>query len=360
MLSHKTIRITLFLLSIFFLSPFYSKCQEQNFKVKVHFSDSLVNCLGFGEAYWYSFKPLHAAKIKTDSSFNHNNDFFIEGTTLYPTAIRIYPEDHSKYFNKLIFIDTGYQVITVVKKDSSVIIQSNTPIEKEHRKFLMRMGIKTIDDKIDGEKLLSYVKQNPKSYVALFAIINQAFNYPYQPVFRQINKAFDKSITETKAFRYYQDRYIPKIVNSKDSNLLGTGIDGKKLTLSAFRGKNFVLLDFWATWCVPCRQMTPHLKELYQKYHLKGLEIISIGSSLNDNKETWKKTLKKDGMQSWSNLFSEKPYPNGADLGLLYGVTKLPTTILIDKQGNVIGRYVGYSKEDIPSDLDKKLNEIFR
>ena len=87
MLTHKTIKMVPFLFSIFFLWPFYPKCQQENFEVKVHFSDSSVNCLGFGEAYWHSYKPLHAAKIKTDSSFNHNNDFLIEGTT---SSVRVF------------------------------------------------------------------------------------------------------------------------------------------------------------------------------------------------------------------------------------------------------------------------------
>lgn len=342
----------------FILWPFLSICQQyHHFSLKVHFDDSSVKTLGIGEAYWWSFKPLHAAKIKFDSSINHNNTFLFEGTTLYPTAIRIYPTSRTNHFNKLIFIDTGYQEINLIKKDSFYVIKANTAIEKEHRKFLNEMKVKTIDDKIDGEKLLTYVKLNPDSYVALFAIINQAFNYPYPSIFDKINNTFGKRIRQTQAFQYYLNKYSPKTIGPIDTNLLGTSIDGKKITLSAFKGKSFVLLDFWATWCMPCRQMTPHLKDLYKKLHSKGLEIISIASSLNDDKGAWKKAVVKDGMKIWINLFSEEPYTNGPDLGIKYGVTELPTTILIDKQGNVIGRYVGNS--EVNSDMDKKLMKIF-
>lgn len=313
-----------------------------------------------GEAYWWSLKQLHAAKIKADSSIVHQNTFSFEGYTLYPTAVRIFPMDKSERFNKLIFIDTGYQEITLIKKDSSYLIQSDTRIENEHKKFLSEMGVKTIDDKIDGEKLLTYVQKHPESYVALFAIINQANRYPYTAIFNKINDAFGKKIKHTKAFQYYADKYNPKNTGTADSDLLGTSINGKKIRLSDFRGKSFILLDFWATWCAPCLKMMPHLKELYQKYHSKGLEIISVGSSLNEPKDAWKKGVTKEALQSWINIFSEEPYTNGPDLGIKYGITSIPTTILIDKEGNIIGRYVGDSEGKTASALDKKLSRIFQ
>ena len=76
------------------------------------------------------------------------------------------------------------------------------------------------------------------------------------------------------------------IILKKNNTSLGkmapdfTAIDfeGKPLTLSSFRGKNFVLLDFWASWCGPCRSQYPHLKVLYQKYHPKELEVIGISA----------------------------------------------------------------------------------
>jgi thiol-disulfide isomerase/thioredoxin len=313
-----------------------------------------------GEAYERSFKPLHATKIKSDSSNIDHNAFLFEGTTLYPTAVRIYPMRRSANFNKLIFIDSGYQEITLIKKDSSYAIKSGTAIEDEHKKFLSDMGIKTIDDEIDSKKLLAYVQKHPDSYVALFAVINQADRYPYPAIFNKINDAFGEKIKQTKAFEYYTNKYDPKSTATADPDLLGTSIEGKQIRLSDFKGKSFVLLDFWATWCAPCLKMMPHLKELYQKYHSKGLEIISIGSSLSDSKDAWEKTMRKEGMESWINLFSEPPYTNGPDLGIKYGITAIPATILIDREGNIAGRYVDYSADNKPSSLDKKLSEIFR
>ena len=356
---NRIIRIIIFFF-IFITWPFYSICQEHHFVLKVSFDNPTIKTLFIGEAYYYKFKPYHAAKINLDSSNVHQNSYLFEGATLYPTAIRIYPSDNSKYFNKLIFIDTGYQEITLIKKDSSYVIKANTAIEKEHTKFLSEMEIKTIDDNIDGEKLLSYVLKNPNSYVALFAIINQAFKYSYLPIFEKINDAFGKKIKQSIAFRYYLGLYKSIAAGPIDLDLLGTSLDQKKVFLSAFRGKSFLLLDFWASWCTPCRQMIPHLKDLYQKYHSKGLQIISI--SFDTDSTDWKKAVRKEGIQSWINVISREYYSlnNTNGLGVKYGIMGLPTTILIDKEGTIIGSYEGYSKDDSESDLDKKLKEIFR
>jgi thiol-disulfide isomerase/thioredoxin len=363
MLRAKTIKIVPVLLLLLVCS-LYAICQPHHFTLKIHFDDPSVKTLGIGEAYFYKFKPYYAAKIKLDSSGVHNDTYLFEGTTLYPTAIRMWPLGNSKHFNKLIFIDTGYQELTLIEKDSSYIIRANTNIEKEHQKFLSEMGIKTIDDQIDGEKLLGYVQKNPGSYVALFAIINQAFNYPYLPVFKKINNAFDQKIKQTTAFQYYLNLYKPITISAIDTDFLGINQAGEKITLSALKEKNFILLDFWASWCGPCRQMIPHLKDLHQKYHSKGFEIISL--SFDEDSTEWKKAVKQEGIQSWFNLFAGQYYsvknnPNGNANKILrkYNVAAFPTTILIDKQGNITGRYIGYSKDEI-SGLDKKLAEIFR
>jgi thiol-disulfide isomerase/thioredoxin len=347
-------------LFLFITLPVYSISQGHHFILKINFDNPTIKTLFIGEAYYYKFKPYHAAIISSDSSKVHQNSYLFEGTTLYPTAIRIFPLHNSQHFNKLIFIDTGYQEITIIKKDSDFVIQSNTAVEKEHRKFLNEMDIKTVDDKINGKKLLSYVQKNPDSYVALFAIINQAFRYYYLPIFKKINNEFGKKIKRTIAFQYYLNNYSPETIGSVASDFLGISLDHRKITLSPFIGKSFILLDFWASWCGPCREMMPDLKHLYQKYHSKGLQIISI--SFDTDSTDWKKAVREEGIQSWINVISREYYsiqnPNG--LHVKYGIKAIPTTILIDKEGSIIGHYEGYSENGSKSDLDKKLVEIFR
>jgi thiol-disulfide isomerase/thioredoxin len=135
-----------------------------------------------------------------------------------------------------------------------------------------------------------------------------------------------------------------------------TDINGKPLRLSDYQSK-YVLLDFWASWCVPCRKGNPHLKQLYAKYKDRGLELIGISDD-DSNPDAWKKAVEKDGLP-WMHLLrglkrTGDGYDRSNDISELYGIHTLPTKILINPQGIIIGRY---SEEE--EELDKKLKEIF-
>ena len=109
--------------------------------------------------------------------------------------------------------------------------------------------------------------------------------------------------------------------------------DGKVRKLSDLRGK-VVLIDFWASWCGPCRKENPHVRAMYEKYHDRGFEVFSV--SLDNNKDRWKDAIAKDGLV-WPNHVSDlKGW--GSAAAKLYGVSSIPSTFLVDKDGRIIAK----------------------
>ncbi|MCA9099836.1 MAG: redoxin family protein [Pirellulales bacterium] len=125
-------------------------------------------------------------------------------------------------------------------------------------------------------------------------------------------------------------RRLNLVGNSVD--ISGTLVDGKEFDWSKYRGK-VVLVDFWATWCGPCRAELPNVLENYEKYHDRGFEVVGI--SLDDDRSALESFLEEQKIP-WETLFSDDP--NGAvnKLASYYGVSAIPTVWLIDQQGKVV------------------------
>lgn len=110
---------------------------------------------------------------------------------------------------------------------------------------------------------------------------------------------------------------------------------GKKISISDFVGKNnkVVLLDFWASWCGPCRKEMPTIVEAYNKYKSSGFEIIGV--SLDDNQDAWTRAIKSMNM-TWPQMSDLGGWKSEA--AVLYNVTSIPFTLLLDKDGKVIAK----------------------
>lgn len=126
--------------------------------------------------------------------------------------------------------------------------------------------------------------------------------------------------------------------------------NGKNVHLASFNGK-YILLDFWASWCVPCRAESPYLVKAYKKYKDKNFTVISVSLDDERTEQNWMNAFKKDGMQ-WTQLCSLKGYAD--PVRMLYSVQGIPDNFLISPAGKIIAR--GLRGEEI----GLKSAEIFK
>ncbi|HVF97899.1 MAG TPA: TlpA disulfide reductase family protein [Flavisolibacter sp.] len=122
------------------------------------------------------------------------------------------------------------------------------------------------------------------------------------------------------------------IPSAKAPDFSQPGIDGNPVALSSFKGK-YVLLDFWASWCKPCRMDNPNVVKAYSQFKDKNFTVFGV--SLDQNRDAWLKAIKQDGL-TWTHASDLKFWSNEA--AALYGVQSIPANFLIDPQGNIVAQ----------------------
>jgi len=129
-----------------------------------------------------------------------------------------------------------------------------------------------------------------------------------------------------------------------------TAQDGGKVQLSSFKG-HVVIIDFWASWCLPCRASIPHLKKLYEKYHGQGLEILSI--SIDQNSKAWQNAVAKEAMP-WKQVIDKyNSAKDASEVMTSFGIESVPFLIIMDKEGKV------QAINPVEAETDEQLKEIF-
>jgi thiol-disulfide isomerase/thioredoxin len=293
----------------------------------------------------------------SDTSIVKNGNFQFRGFLEEPTFSLIKENSQSNRTN--LYLEPGVMNITLSKRNFKNFTLTGSKSQEELNSLNKSLESNNNHDSV----LIKFVFNNPKSYLAPYYLQDLGFTAKIsldslKLLFNRLDTAIQKS-----KFGRITKGVIKGIENTTAGNYASDfkaiDVNNQTLTLSQFKNKNIVLLDFWASWCIPCRESMPHLKTLYNKYHSKGLEIIGI-ASMDKNRQTWESAIKEDSTFMWYHIatFFQNGETINEDVTFDYPVGPIPRTILIYKDGKVLGNWVGNRKENEIS-LDNKLEMLF-
>jgi thiol-disulfide isomerase/thioredoxin len=331
-------------------------------------------------------------KPVTDSSLIKDGSFFFTGELTIPAVatLRLQNKDAYTFENTaLIFIEPTNMSITLDGNAMSDVVLTGSFSQRVYDtlKLLqkkLKVDYKDMLDSIEksGEPVTDKrLLKNKEELKLKFRTLDTAFMMarPNSIVTAFFLQSYFRILPKERILHYYNtmgqklqnsiygkqvsdviERMSRASIGDMASDFERVDVRSDKISLNQLRGK-YVLLDFWASWCVPCREESPHLITLYKKYHKRGLEIISIADD-DSRVQAWKEAINKDAIGDWHHILRgsdrEKAMNgifNPGDLSDLYGVASLPTKILIDKKGKII--YNSRYRNDF--DLDETLKNIF-
>lgn len=197
----------------------------------------------------------------------------------------------------------------------------------------------------------NFIDKKPGSLASLAAVQNleaeENFDY-YEKVAEGLKATLPNS-SYYKELKAKVDELKKLAIGSVAPEITLNDTNDKPVSLSSLKGK-VVLIDFWASWCRPCRAENPNVVKMYNKYHNKGFEVFSV--SLDKSKPSWISAIKQDGL-IWKNHVSDLGYWNSSVVPM-YNIKGIPLTYLLDKEGKIIGKNLRGVQ------LEQKLEEIFK
>lgn len=310
----------------------------------------------------------------SDSASISNGQFSFRGNVEEPMYVRMVfdPEGKGKVMvqdvGDRLYLYLGNEDYKFVIKDSLRTARiSGSPLHDEYSAYLKEIGGGFMDiidgankefasvdkDAVDAdeqyisirrkydsmfevrrEKEFAFAQNNPNSIFAIDALVDVANKRKLseiEPVFLQLSKEV-RQLTAARGLeaRILADKSIKLGSNAPD--FAQPDEDGEIVKLSDFKGR-YVLIDFWASWCGPCRAENPNLLAAYNNYKDKGLNILAVSLDDSRGREAWLKAIEDDGMP-WVHVADLKGWNN--DAAILYGVRAVPQNYLIDPSGKII------------------------
>jgi thiol-disulfide isomerase/thioredoxin len=261
------------------------------------------------------------------------------------------------------YLTPGKMTILKVPAPNGYLEIEGSPAQLEWKELYDRIKAVNQSASLEAAESYAYFIAHPSSYVTADRVKYYTSVFSLDAIKMLYNK-YSHEIKES-----VDGKRLAAEIKSREAGLPGTMAfvfhvkdkDEKDLSLSAMKGK-YVLLDFWATWCVPCRASMPHMINLYKKYKDKNFIMIGVGDD-DKNVKNWLAAIEKDGTGLWPQTLRGldaqrfvRGIDNPRDLGQQYGVRALPTKILIDPEGKIIGRFDGQHSSD--EEMEKMLAQL--
>ena len=261
--------------------------------------------------------------------------------------------------NNRVFTDykKGYQLIInkISRLQKDYMLSKDDPeavIEIQKRNKSMRSELKDYG--------LNFIKSNSGSDFSLILLDviteQKGFNATLaQEVFKNmpialLKKPYNKNLTQKISFKIQNEiNKVDITVGVKAPDFTAPNPEGKMLTLNKILGE-VTILDFWASWCKPCRVENPNFVRIFNKYHEKGLEIISVSLDREGQKSAWVSAIEKDNL-NWYNVSNLKFWQD--PIAQLYNISSIPATFVLDSEGKILAtRLRGQA-------LEAKIAELF-
>jgi len=197
-----------------------------------------------------------------------------------------------------------------------------------------------------------YIRQHPNDELSLYAMSMYNFINRENPLeIKSLLSILGKELQDTEEMMEIKKNAEENekfLIGAKAPEFTQTDTNGVAITLASLQGK-YVLIDFWASWCKPCRAQNPSLVRLYQKYKDKGFTILGV--SLDSKKEAWLKAIHNDKLE-WQQVSDLNLWNNA--VAKQYKITSVPQNYLLDTHGVIIGKNL--NEDQLNEVLEKELN----